>query len=57
VAVENERWYAMNSNPQVSVAKLVAVEVYGSLLVLRRNQIGMVMVCLGILRIDKYKIQ
>ncbi|CAL8364796.1 unnamed protein product [Arctogadus glacialis] len=43
VAVENERWHAMNSNPQVSVAKLVAVEVYGSLLVLRRNQIGMVM--------------
>ena len=44
VAVENERWYAMSSNPQVSVAKLLAVTVYGNILILRENQIGMIMV-------------
>ncbi|KAM9419012.1 IgGFc-binding protein-like [Salvelinus alpinus] len=44
VVVENEKWYAMSNNPKVSVAKLVAVEVYGNTLVLRRNQAGMIMV-------------
>ncbi|XP_062302060.1 IgGFc-binding protein-like [Osmerus eperlanus] len=43
VAVENEKWYGMLSNPRVSVAKLVAVEVYGITLTLRKNEIGMVM--------------
>ncbi|CAL8294929.1 unnamed protein product [Merluccius merluccius] len=43
VAVENERWYAMTSNPKVSVAKLVSVTVYGNTLILRKNQIGMIM--------------
>eukprot|EP00063_Salmo_salar_P022787 XP_013997622.1 PREDICTED: IgGFc-binding protein-like [Salmo salar] len=44
VVVENEKWYAMSSAPKVSVAKLLAVEVYGYILILRRNQIGMIMV-------------
>ncbi|KAL0962570.1 hypothetical protein UPYG_G00341870, partial [Umbra pygmaea] len=44
VVVENEKWYAMSKDPKVSVAKLVAVEVYGNILVLRRNEIGMIMV-------------
>nr|XP_046181870.1 IgGFc-binding protein-like [Oncorhynchus gorbuscha] len=44
VVVENEKWYAMSNNPKVSVAKLVAVEVYGNTLVLRKNQAGMIMV-------------
>ncbi|CAL8298008.1 unnamed protein product [Lota lota] len=43
VAVENERWYAMSSNPQVSVAKLLSVTVYGNTLILRENEIGMIM--------------
>uniref|UniRef100_A0A667WC27 VWFD domain-containing protein n=1 Tax=Myripristis murdjan TaxID=586833 RepID=A0A667WC27_9TELE len=34
----------MTVNPNVSVAKVVAVEVYGNILILRRNQIGVVMV-------------
>ncbi|KAI1901487.1 hypothetical protein AGOR_G00034940 [Albula goreensis] len=41
VVVENEKW---NDVPAVSVAKLVAVEVYGYTLVLRRDQIGLIMV-------------
>ncbi|KAK6327240.1 hypothetical protein J4Q44_G00028850 [Coregonus suidteri] len=44
VVVENEKWYAMSNNPKVAVAKLVAVEVYGNTLVLRKNQAGMIMV-------------
>lgn len=44
VVVENEKWYRMSDNPQVSVAKLVAVEVYGNILILRRNDINMVWV-------------
>lgn len=44
VVVENEKWYDMSDDPQVSVAKLVAVTVYGSTIVLRRNQVGLVMV-------------
>ncbi|XP_070702064.1 IgGFc-binding protein-like [Pempheris klunzingeri] len=42
VVVENERWYRMTANSKVSVAKLVAVEVYNSVLILRRNEVGMV---------------
>lgn len=45
VAVENEKWYRMSDNPKVSVAKLVAVEVYGTIVILRRNEAGMVWVC------------
>ena len=41
VVVENEKW---NNNPKFSVAKAVAVEVYGQTLVLRKNQLGVVMV-------------
>lgn len=44
VAVENEKWYDMSDDPQVSVAKLVAVTVYDTTVVLRRNQVGLVMV-------------
>ncbi|XP_048849978.1 IgGFc-binding protein-like [Brienomyrus brachyistius] len=43
VVVENERWYPQSSQ-NVSVAKLVALEVYGNTLILRRNQIGSIMV-------------
>ncbi|KAG7278197.1 hypothetical protein CRUP_002159 [Coryphaenoides rupestris] len=43
VAVENEKWYAMTSDPKVSVAKLLSVTVYGNTLILRKNQIGMIM--------------
>lgn len=42
LAVENEKWYGMSGNPQVSLAKLVAVDVYGSALILRRNEAKMV---------------
>lgn len=45
VVVENEPWYRMSVNPQVSVAKLTAVEVYGNILILRRNEVRMVWVC------------
>ncbi|KAI3358666.1 hypothetical protein L3Q82_015078, partial [Scortum barcoo] len=44
VAVENEKWYRLSNNPKVSVAKLVAVQVYGNILVLRRNEVNMVWV-------------
>lgn len=50
VVVENERWYGIaNANATSkyiisSVTKLVAVEVYGFTLILRRNQIGSIMV-------------
>ncbi|XP_031722449.1 IgGFc-binding protein-like [Anarrhichthys ocellatus] len=44
VVVENDKWYALSDNPNVSVTKLVAVEVYGTLLMLRNNQINMVWV-------------
>ncbi|XP_041740718.1 IgGFc-binding protein-like [Coregonus clupeaformis] len=44
VVVENEKWYGMSNHPNVSVAKLVAVEVYGNTMVLRKNQAGMIMV-------------
>ncbi|XP_023659724.2 IgGFc-binding protein-like [Paramormyrops kingsleyae] len=43
VVVENERWYPQSSQ-KVSVAKLVALEVYGNTLILRRNQIGFIMI-------------
>ncbi|XP_051246393.1 IgGFc-binding protein-like [Dicentrarchus labrax] len=42
VAVENEKWYGLSANPKVSVAKLVAVEVYGTILILRKNEAQMV---------------
>lgn len=42
VAVENEKWYALSANPKVSVTKVVVVEVYGSILILRRNEAKMV---------------
>ncbi|KAL2080287.1 hypothetical protein ACEWY4_024080 [Coilia grayii] len=44
VVVENEKWYDVSEDPNVSVAKLVAVEVYGLTIILRRNQIGLAMV-------------
>nr|XP_046274208.1 IgGFc-binding protein-like [Scatophagus argus] len=43
VVVENEKW-TRTDQPNLSVAKLVAVEVYGYTLVLQRNQLKMVMV-------------
>ncbi len=43
VAVENEKW-TQTDTPNVSVAKLVAVEVYNYTLVLRRNQLNTIMV-------------
>ncbi|KAK2830490.1 hypothetical protein Q5P01_018421 [Channa striata] len=42
VAVENEKWNDMSDNPGVSVTKLVAVEVYGTVLILRRSEAKMV---------------
>lgn len=44
VVVQNEKWYGLSDNPQVSVAKVVAVEVYGVVLILRKNEAGMVWV-------------
>nr|XP_046274005.1 IgGFc-binding protein-like [Scatophagus argus] len=49
VVVENDKWYRLSDNPQVSVAKLVAVEVYGTTLILRRNEVKMVWIN-GVLR-------
>ncbi|XP_034748628.1 IgGFc-binding protein-like [Etheostoma cragini] len=43
VVVENEKW-KQTDQPNVSVAKLVAVEVYGTTLVLRMNQLKTIMV-------------
>lgn len=42
VVVENERWDGINQN--VSMAKVVIVEVYGEILVLRRDQLRQLMV-------------
>lgn len=44
VAVENEKWYDLSEDPKVSVTKMVAVEVYGNVLILRNNDINMVWV-------------
>uniref|UniRef100_A0AAY5F3D3 VWFD domain-containing protein n=1 Tax=Electrophorus electricus TaxID=8005 RepID=A0AAY5F3D3_ELEEL len=44
VIVENEKWTEIHVNPSVSAAKVVVVEVYGMILVLRRNQLHQVMV-------------
>ncbi|KAL2080288.1 hypothetical protein ACEWY4_024081 [Coilia grayii] len=44
VVVENEKWYAMSDDPKVSVAKLVAVTVDGTTIILRKNQVGLAMV-------------
>lgn len=38
VSVENDKWYGLSDNTKVSVTKLVAVEVYGTVLILRSNQ-------------------
>lgn len=43
VVVENEKW-TLTDVPNVAVAKVVAVEVYGYTLILRRNQLGTIMV-------------
>lgn len=43
VVVENEKW-TQTEQPHLSVAKLVAVEVYGTTLVLRNNQLKTIMV-------------
>ncbi|XP_071356988.1 IgGFc-binding protein-like [Trachinotus anak] len=42
VVVENEKW-TRTDTPNLSVAKLVAVEVYGHTLILRKNQLGSIM--------------
>ncbi|KAL7381442.1 hypothetical protein ABVT39_005557 [Epinephelus coioides] len=42
VAVENEKWSDFSDNPKVSVTKLVAVEVYGTVLILQKNEVQMV---------------
>ncbi|XP_049458303.1 IgGFc-binding protein-like [Epinephelus fuscoguttatus] len=42
VVVENEKW-TQTDQPNVAVAKLVAVEVYGNTLVLRSNQLKTIM--------------
>lgn len=47
VVVENEKWYAVSDDPKVSVAKLVAVTVYGNTIILRKNQVGLAMVSLS----------
>lgn len=44
VVVENEKWDRLSAEPQVSVAKLVAVEVYRTILILRRNEAKVVWV-------------
>ncbi|XP_053494814.1 IgGFc-binding protein [Ictalurus furcatus] len=44
VIVENEKWNEIQSSPNVSMAKVVAVEVYGMTIVLRRNQLHQVMI-------------
>ncbi|XP_034456209.1 IgGFc-binding protein-like [Hippoglossus hippoglossus] len=43
VVVENEKW-TMTDKPNLAVATLVAVEVYGHTLILRRNQLQSLMV-------------
>lgn len=43
VVVENEKW-TMTDTPNVAVAKLVAVKVYDTTLVLRMNQLRTIMV-------------
>ncbi|XP_035385370.1 IgGFc-binding protein-like, partial [Electrophorus electricus] len=44
VIVENEKWTEIKENPNVSAAKVVVVEVYGMILVLRRNQLHQITV-------------
>ncbi|XP_037396853.1 IgGFc-binding protein-like [Pygocentrus nattereri] len=44
VIVENEKWNGIQMSPNVSVAKVVIVEVYGMILVLRRNELHQIMV-------------
>ncbi|KAL6461279.1 hypothetical protein MHYP_G00312450 [Metynnis hypsauchen] len=44
VVVENEKWDEIQMSPNVSMAKVVVVEVYGMILVLRRNQLHQMMI-------------
>ncbi|KAF5909185.1 IgGFc-binding protein, partial [Clarias magur] len=44
VVIENERWNEIQNTPNVSMAKVVVVEVYGMTLVMRRNQLHQIMV-------------
>ncbi|XP_026999588.2 IgGFc-binding protein [Tachysurus fulvidraco] len=44
VIVENEKWNEIQTTPNVSMAKVVVVEVYGMIIILRRNQLHQVMV-------------
>ncbi|XP_053087229.1 IgGFc-binding protein-like [Pangasianodon hypophthalmus] len=44
VVVENEKWNEIQASPNVSMAKVVAVEVYGMTIILRRNQLHQVMI-------------
>ncbi|KAK3508212.1 hypothetical protein QTP70_017690, partial [Hemibagrus guttatus] len=44
VVVENEKWSEIQATPNVSMAKVVVVEVYGMTIILRRNQLHQVMV-------------
>ncbi|KAI4876213.1 hypothetical protein NFI96_017951 [Prochilodus magdalenae] len=44
VTVENEKWNEIQMSPNVSMAKVVVVEVYGMVLVLRRNELNQIMV-------------
>ncbi|XP_053345672.1 zonadhesin-like [Clarias gariepinus] len=44
VVVENERWNEIQQTPNVSMAKVVVVEVYNMTIILRRNQIHQVMI-------------
>ncbi|KAK3525341.1 hypothetical protein QTP86_030053, partial [Hemibagrus guttatus] len=44
VVVENEKWSEIQATPNVSMAKVVVVEVYGMTIILRRNQLHQVMI-------------
>ncbi|KAM9434637.1 zonadhesin-like [Clarias gariepinus] len=44
VVVENERWNEIQATPNVSMAKVVIVEVYNMTIILRRNQLHQVMI-------------
>ncbi|KAK2864570.1 hypothetical protein Q7C36_003724 [Tachysurus vachellii] len=44
VIIENEKWNEIQLTPNVSMAKVVVVEVYGMTIILRRNQLHQVMV-------------
>ncbi|TSO05463.1 IgGFc-binding protein [Bagarius yarrelli] len=44
VIVQNEEWNEIQLSPNVSMAKVVVVEVYGLTIILRRNQLHQVMI-------------